>query len=186
MKIYTGSGDKGKTGLFSGERVSKANPRIDAYGDVDELNSVIGLISSFTGDEAVVAELTAIQAFIIKMSAWLATTPGSTSAKYLPKLDGKPAQLLENAMDRMDAELPKLKAFILPGGCKAASFCHMGRTVCRRAERKVVHFLENIDENDSHGAFEEILVFMNRLSDYLFVLARYMNHQNGALDIEAV
>ncbi len=186
MKIYTGGGDRGKTGLFSGERISKASARVDAYGDVDELNSVVGaLVASIgRGDNLLIDRLRQIQSRLFGAGAWLAVTPGSESASLLETFPREHVQWLENAIDEMDAQLPPLKHFILPGGCRASAYAHMARTVCRRAERHAVFALENEtgtiadDENTKN-----VVAFLNRLSDFLFVLARYLNQLAGERDI---
>ncbi|MEJ2639179.1 MAG: cob(I)yrinic acid a,c-diamide adenosyltransferase [Desulfosarcinaceae bacterium] len=182
MKLYTGTGDRGKTSLFSGERVAKANVRIDAYGDVDELNAVIGAVVAQLPDGAgtLAAALQQIQADLFDLGAWLATTPASGAADQLPPFGEQPAAALEQAMDAMDAELPELKAFILPGGHPAAALAHVARTVCRRAERHVLHL---VDVQGAQAVPPTILVYLNRLSDYLFACARYCNHLAGEADI---
>lgn len=178
MIIYTRTGDGGQTGLFSGERVSKNHPRVEAYGDVDELNSVIGaLIAALPADHPGRPELQCIQADLFQVGAWLATTPGSAAAARLTLFPMQHSRWLEQAIDRMNAELPPLTSFILPGGHLTASWAHMARTVCRRAERHVL----GLDVSDE--AFQPILAFLNRLSDYLFVLARYCNQLAGVPDV---
>ncbi|HSO18939.1 MAG TPA: cob(I)yrinic acid a,c-diamide adenosyltransferase [Desulfosarcina sp.] len=179
MKIYTGTGDRGKTSLFSGERVSKSNPRIEAYGDLDELNSVIGAVAASldAGDAALKDEIQAVQALLLDAGAWLATTPGAASTRFLAPFTGKPAEFLESAIDRMSEALPELKQFILPGGHLSACLAHVARTVCRRAERRAIELVDREDgETGPTATMAHILVFLNRLSDYLFVLARYCNH----------
>jgi cob(I)alamin adenosyltransferase len=182
VKVYTGTGDGGKTSLFSGERVAKADLRIDAYGDVDELNAVIGAVVAQLPGEArsVTQALRGVQADLFELGAWLATTPASGAAGQLPPFDDERATGLERAMDAMDAELPELKAFILPGGHPAAAMAHVARTVCRRTERHVLRLAE-VEGNDAVSP--SVLVYLNRLSDYLFVCARYCNHLTGRADI---
>ncbi len=186
MKIYTGGGDRGKTGLFSGERVSKASARVDAYGDVDELNSVIGaLIASIEPeDEGLFQRLRQIQSRLFGAGAWLAVTSGSESASLLEAFAREHVQWLEQSIDEMDEKLSPLKQFILPGGCKASACAHIARTVCRRAERHAVFALENeagtISEDENA---RNVVAFLNRLSDYFFVLARYLNQLAGEPDI---
>ncbi len=185
MKIYTGTGDRGKTSLFSGERVSKSSERIEAYGDLDELNSVIGAAAAaIDGEhEALRTELRDIQALLLDAGAWLATTPGAASARFLTPFGEANAKMVEAAIDRMNAAMPELKHFILPGGHLSAGLAHMARTVCRRAERRVIELLERQEgPTAASGTVREILVFLNRLSDYLFVLARYCNHLQGQGD----
>ena len=186
MKIYTGTGDRGKTSLFSGERVSKSSPRIEAYGDLDELNSVIGaIVASLDGDQQLLKEeLQRVQASLLDAGAWLATTPGTASSQFLKPFTQEPVQWLETAIDRMDASLPELKHFILPGGHLSASFAHMARTVCRRTERRTVELVRQEEaETEAIETMENILVFLNRLSDYLFVVARHCNHVGGHADV---
>ena len=179
MKIYTGSGDRGKTSLFSGERIEKSDRRIEAYGDVDELNSVLGgliaglppLLASLAG------ELESIQCDLLDVGAWLATTPGSAAVDMLTPFTSARISRLEAAIDRTDASLAPLKGFILPGGHPAAGRAHVARTVCRRAERHALRLMTAGDPDDACGG--AILTYLNRLSDYLFVLARACNQQTG-------
>jgi cob(I)alamin adenosyltransferase len=182
VKVYTGTGDRGKTSLFSGERVAKADVRLDAYGDVDELNAVIGAVVAQLPEEAgtLAAALQQIQADLFDLGAWLATTPASGATSQLPPFEEQRAVGLEKAMDAMDAELTELKGFILPGGHPAAALAHMARTVCRRAERRVLRLVE---VQGGEAVPPRILVYLNRLSDYLFVCARYCNHLAGVVDI---
>jgi cob(I)alamin adenosyltransferase len=186
MKIYTGTGDRGKTSLFSGERVSKSSPRLEAYGDLDELNSVIGAVAALLDrrQSGLKEELQVIQALLLESGAWLATTPGTASTRFLKPFTGDPANLLEAAIDRMNASLPELKHFILPGGHLSASLAHVARTVCRRTERRVIELVEYEDgESGATETMQHILVFINRLSDYLFVLARSCNRHQGQGDV---
>jgi len=181
MKIYTGSGDRGKTSLFSGERVSKAELRIEAYGDVDELNSILGALAAAAPEKAAdaVDPIRRIQSDLFKIGAWLATTHGSSSAEMLQGLETEASVFLEEAIDRMQASLPALDSFILPGGHIAAAWAHIARTVCRRAERRVVA----LAESEQHAPpLPALLVYLNRLSDHLFVLARRINHACGIPD----
>ncbi len=184
MKIYTGSGDKGNTSLFSGERISKAEPRIDAYGDLDELNAVMGLFIArlpATGDDALKKELVAIQADLMDVGAVLATTPDSPMRESLHGLAPNAATGLERAIDRMSAVLPPLQSFILPGGHEASALAHVARTVCRRVERRVVRLHRG--EAAGNRGMEAVLVYLNRLSDYFFVVARHVNHLTGTSEI---
>jgi len=180
MKVYTGSGDRGKTSLFSGERIAKNDLRIDAYGDVDELNSVLGgLIAGLPKAlTALSDELTRIQCDLLDIGAWLATTPGSAAVDMLTPIAPEKVAWLEAAIDRLDEPLPPLKGFILPGGHPTAAQAHVARTVCRRAER---HALKVADA-PRDGSTAELLTYLNRLSDYLFVLARYCNHETGTAE----
>lgn len=186
MKVYTGTGDRGKSSLFSGERVPKTSPRFAVYGDLDELNSVMGTVAAALDDEhqTLKKEIQIFQAHLLSAGAWLATTPGSASAKFLTPFTEKPTHLLEAAIDRMTESLAELKQFILPGGHLTASLTHIARCVCRRTERHAIALVEA--EDGSSGPTEtmrHILVFLNRLSDYLFVLARYCNHLHGQEDV---
>ena len=179
MKIYTGTGDKGNTSLFSGERVTKADLRIDAYGDLDELNSMLGVLAVHLAEEELVAELQQIQSGLFQGSAWLATSPDSAAIGSLREISAEQISFLEKAIDRFDQELPELKTFILPGGHVAAAWAHVARAVCRRCERKVVQLLSKTIEGKAAEPYQRLLVFINRLSDYLFVLARHCNHIHG-------
>lgn len=186
MKIYTGTGDRGKTSLFSGERVSKSSLRIEAYGDLDELNSVIGAVAATldAGQQSLKDEIQALQVLLLDAGAWLATTPGAATSQFLKPFTDGPAGMLETAIDRMNAELPELKHFVLPGGHLSASLAHMARTVCRRTERRVIELVEREDSDcGTTDTMQHILVFLNRLSDYLFVLARYCNHICGQKEV---
>ena len=168
MKIYTKTGDQGETSLFGGRRVSKADIRIDAYGTVDELNAWIGLVRDQEVNKSRMDELVRIQNNLFVTGAMLAAEPGNTKIK-IPVLAEDDIQFLESAIDTMDAILPPMRHFVLPGGHSAVSFCHVARTVCRRAERMVIALNE-------HEAVDTLVIrFLNRLSDYLFVLARKMS-----------
>jgi cob(I)alamin adenosyltransferase len=184
MKIYTGSGDRGKTSLFSGERVPKDYAAIEAYGDVDELDSVIGaLIASLPEPLASIrSELQEIQSDLLHIGAWLATTPGAPAARQLPPFDHERASALERSIDRMDEGLPALKGFILPGGHASAAWAHIARTVCRRAERHAVGLSTGRAEAGPAEELSRAIVYLNRLSDYFFVLARHINHTQGIED----
>ena len=165
MKIYTKGGDKGKTSLVWGTRVSKASLRIDAYGNVDELNAVIGIVADQEVNSARLPLLKEIQDRLFTIGSNLATEP-EKSHQNIPDLSEEDISLLESEMDNMDAKLPPLTNFVLPGGHPAVSFCHLARTVCRRAERRVIE-LADIEEVNPL-----IIKYLNRLSDYLFVLSR--------------
>lgn len=176
MKIYTKTGDKGKTSLLSGTRVDKFQPRIDAYGTMDELNSWVGMVRDHMDDEKRKSELVSIQSQIFSMGSHMATEPGETKFP-MPVLEDVWVSNLESAMDEMNDELPPLRSFILPGGHPAVSHCHVARTVCRRAERAVA-FVASTEEVN-----EIITVFLNRLSDYFFVLSRWVSVQVNAEEI---
>jgi cob(I)alamin adenosyltransferase len=186
LKIYTGTGDRGKTSLFSGERVPKSSLRIAAYGELDELNAVIGAtVSAMDGElQGLKDEMRDIQARLLDAGAWLATTPGTASVRFLKPFTMEAAQMLETAIDRMNEDLPELRHFILPGGHLSASLAHMARTVCRRVERCVTELAEHErGAPDAAAALKPVLVFLNRLSDYLFMAARYCNRHYGREDV---
>lgn len=171
MKIYTRKGDTGETSLIGGKRVSKTSLRIEAYGTIDELNSVIGLVRDSARHKDEDAFLVDIQNNLFTIGSKLATAEGSKME--LPELVKEDVDALEKAMDLMDEQLPALKNFILPGGDLAASHCHLARTVCRRAERRVVELAQS-------GSVDELIIrYLNRLSDYLFVLARFFTAKHG-------
>ena len=176
MKIYTKTGDQGETGLFAGPRVSKDHPRIEAYGSVDELNSMLGVIRVESLAEDVDALVGRIQNELFVLGAQL-STPESAS-HTCPRIEADHIEYLETEIDRLEADLRPLKEFILPGGSRAAALLHLARTICRRSERRVVH-LRHAD-----GAIsDKIVIYLNRLSDLLFVLARSVNAVSGRLDI---
>lgn len=172
MKIYTKTGDEGKTSLFGGTRVSKANHRIETYGTVDELNSHLGMLRDQEVNKGRQEILKNIQQNLFVIGSQLATE--KKDPKYnLPELPDDAPGYLEREMDQMNETIPPMKNFILPGGHPSVSQCHITRCVCRRAERLTVLLAEHeeIDKN--------ILIYLNRLSDYLFVLARKIAHELG-------
>lgn len=175
FKIYTKTGDKGQTSLFGGRRVSKAHLRIDAYGTVDELNSNIGLLRDYLSDEALRTRIKDIQDRLFTLGANLAADPDKQLSK--PDLLEEDVVLLEREMDRMDEGLPELRNFILPGGHPTVSFCHLARCVCRRAERLVVNLAQE-------EPVDPILIrYLNRLSDYLFILGRRIAFDLGVEEV---
>jgi len=178
IKIYTKTGDLGKTSLIGGTKVPKSHIRIDTYGTVDELNSWIGVVSDYTPDEQIKAILKEIQDRLFTVGSSLACDPEKEPLMKIPDLKESDIEFLEKQMDAMNEELPAMKFFVLPGGHLAISQCHVARCVCRRAERCCV----NMQEQD---IFVEPLVikYLNRLSDYLFVLSRYLGHQMGIDEI---
>ncbi len=180
MKIYTGSGDKGKTSLFSGERIPKSHLRVEAYGDVDELTSILGGVAALLPDTHgdLGDEVRSIQSCLMQVGAWLSTAPASAAAEMVQRIGEGDIRKLETAIDRIQGELPELRSFILPGGHPSSVWAHLARTVCRRAERHAVRLQETLVEGASDDLETEI-VYLNRLSDYLFVLARYGNHISG-------
>jgi len=165
-KIYTKTGDKGDTSLFAGGRVSKDTLRLEAYGTVDELNSVIGVVRSLQGDKTVERILIQLQNDLFIAGADLAT-PLSSNNRIIKRITASYITKLEKTIDRLDASLPTLKAFILPAGSTVTSFFHLARTVCRRGERCIVR----LSKQENIGT--SLIVYFNRLSDLLFVLARY-------------
>lgn len=173
MKIYTKTGDSGETSLFGGSRVWKDDLRIESYGTVDELNSMIGLAIEECDIIEIKIHLVEIQADLFNLGADLASPLGDKNNSWVPRISENDCEKLEKLIDETDSELPKLKNFILPGGSKFSAMVHIARTVCRRGERQVVK-LERTG-NINHI----IVVYLNRLSDYLFVLARYYNHKQG-------
>ena len=176
MKIYTKTGDKGTTALLGGARVPKSALRIEAYGTIDELNAYIGLLRDQEVNGKRQGFLHDIQNKLFSIGSLLAAQPGK-KLDYLPEINEDEAHILESAIDDMNASLPEMKNFILPGGHQAVSFCHIARCVCRRAERKVVALA------DQEAVASGIIVYLNRLSDYLFVLSRLMTHELGADEV---
>lgn len=177
MKIYTKTGDSGTTSLLGGARVSKAHVRIEAYGTVDELNSYIGLLRDQPVNEVRKDFLKEIQDRLFTLGAELATEPGKDKV-VKPDLFSSDVDALEAAMDEMDATLPALKNFVLPGGHQSVSFAHLARCVCRRAERIAIalHEVEPLDELT--------IKYLNRLSDYLFILGRKMALELNAEEVK--
>ena len=184
MKIYTATGDRGKTSLFSGERVSKSDERIEAYGDVDELNSFLGaLIANLAKrNPDLTQRLQQIQADLFQISAILAITPNSPAVESLKGITDSQITKLEQDIDQLDAQLPTLSRFILPGGHPTAAWAHICRTVCRRAERNATRISAEYVEGQTAQQYQMVLVYLNRLSDYLYVVARYCNHIQGVSD----
>ena len=177
MKIYTRTGDTGETSLFDGTRVKKHDPRVDAYGDVDELNAWLGFVRSSEVDADVDAELVQIQRDLFALGAQLADPADKLAARVTKAIVSDPeVARLEQTIDRLDAALPPLRRFVLAGGTPAGAALHVARTVCRRAERRIVALDPPVDP---------VLVrYINRLSDLLFVLARAVNHRAGAPETE--
>ena len=184
MKIYTKTGDSGTTSLYGGTRVKKYNLRIESYGTVDELNSYIGLIKDQDISDANKNSLLKIQNELFTLGSMLATPPEKETLKNgkerlnIPKIDESAVLFLENEIDRMDATLPQMTHFILPGGHQAVSFCHVARCVCRRAERLSVAL------NDQETINNDIIKYLNRLSDYLFTLARKLSNDLSVEEIK--
>jgi cob(I)alamin adenosyltransferase len=178
LKIYTKTGDAGKTSLIGGTKVPKSHLRIESYGTVDELNSHIGLCNDLITDEPSKIMLREIQDRLFTIGSSLACDPDKAPQMKIPDLKTGDILLLEKEIDRMNESLPEMKSFILPGGSPAVSGLHIARCVCRRAERICVHMQEE-------SLFVEplVIVYLNRLSDYLFVLARYIAHLSGVEEI---
>jgi cob(I)alamin adenosyltransferase len=177
MKIYTKKGDTGNTSLIGGVRVPKNSPRIQAYGTVDELNSFIGIVRDMYKEQKAQDVLCRIQNLLFTIGSHLAAHPEKSKMK-LPDITEAEVELLEKEMDRMNEGLPELMHFILPGGHVAVSHCHVARCVCRRAERMTVDLSEN-------EMVESIIIkYLNRLSDYLFVLARQISQDMGAEEVK--
>lgn len=178
MKIYTKTGDTGETSLFDKTRVSKADARVDAYGEVDELNACLGTARAAGVDEEIGALIESLQNDLFALGARLAD-PSRRIAPRVEKatIGDAVVERLEQAIDRLEATLPPLRRFILPGGSSAGAALHLARTVCRRAERRIIGL--------GAGAVDPILiVYMNRLSDLLFVMARVVNHRAGVPETE--
>ena len=177
MKIYTRTGDQGLTSLIGGTRVPKSSLRIDAYGTVDELNSYIGLLRDQDINAARRPLLKELQDRLFTIGSSLASDPEKSKMK-IPDLHSEDVTLLEAEMDLMNEGLPELRAFILPGGHQAVSFAHVARCVCRRAERLVVHL-----QQEEAFVAELVAIYLNRLSDYLFVLSRRMAFELGVEEV---
>ena len=179
IKIYTKTGDLGKTSLIGGTRVPKSHLRIETYGTVDELNSFIGFLYDQLTDERAMKILREIQDRLFTIGSSLACDPEKEPKMKLPDLKEEDVQLLEKEIDEMNEVLKPMKSFILPGGSMAVSSAHIARCVCRRAERNCVNMLE-------HEMFIDPLVikYLNRLSDHLFVLARFIAHLSGVSEVE--
>lgn len=174
-KIYTRTGDKGETSLYSGQRVSKDNPSVEAIGTVDECNCAIGIAVSLMGTQPIFdkarGQLEQVQHALFDVGAALATplTKAANNKLEKTRFDNESTAMLEEWMDVMDAELPQLHSFILPGGNSCGAVLHLARSICRRAERLVVPLHKKGDVSES------VLIYLNRLSDYLFMLSRYVN-----------
>ncbi len=175
MKIYTKTGDDGTTGLFGGARVSKAAPVVDAYGSVDELNAAIGMARATKLDPFTEGVLAQVQSDLFSLGAEVACVPGEEHKLKMPFIEEPDIKRLEHAIDEAEKELAPLKSFILPGGTPQAAALHFARCVARRAERVLI----GVDETER----DEVLIYMNRLSDLLFVLARRANAVAGVEDV---
>lgn len=178
LKIYTKTGDLGKTSLIGGTKVPKSHLRIESYGTVDELNSYIGLVGDLVANEPINKVLKEVQDRLFTIGSSLACDPDKESQMKIPDLKESDVEMLEKEIDAMNEVLPPMKHFILPGGHQAVSTIHVVRCVCRRAERLCVNMQE-------HDLFVDPLVikYLNRLSDYLFVLGRYVAHLLGVAEV---
>jgi cob(I)alamin adenosyltransferase len=176
MKIYTKTGDQGKTSLIGGTRVLKFHPRIEAYGTIDELNSYIGLIRDHDIAPHFKEILLEIQDRLFTAESLVALDPASKIEVKLPQLHDSDIELLEKEIDAMNEVLPELSSFILPGGHPVVSYCHVARCVCRRAERLIIRL------NQSQTVPDKVIPYLNRLSDYLFVLARRLGKDVNATE----
>ena len=178
MKVYTKTGDKGQTSLVGGQRVSKCCERLESYGTVDELNSHIGVLITYCADERDAAFLTDVQGKLFVVGGYLATDTSERDVRPGNIVTPDMVEAVEHEIDRLQELLPPLRLFILPGGSRAASYAHVCRTVCRRAERCILRLAEtgaDVDDN--------VTAYVNRLSDYFFVLARKLNVDAGTEDI---
>lgn len=178
MKIYTKTGDAGTTSLLGGKKISKADLRIESYGTVDELNVHVGLTADYQQDEAIKKILKEIQDRLFTIGSELACDPDKNIKMPVPDLHESDIELLEKEIDRMNEELPVMRNFILPGGSPAVSFTHLARCVCRRAERNCIRL------NDRENNVSPLIIkYLNRLSDYFFMLARYTGFKTGVPEI---
>lgn len=175
--VYTRTGDKGMTSLVGGTRVSKTHPRLEAYGTVDELNAQIGLLATYVTCDVEHRRLLGIQNKLFSVGAYLATDSRQQTLQPASILTEADVEAIERAIDEIDGSLPPLKAFILPGGGRAAAVCHVCRTVCRRAERRILSLAA---ETEIDGV---LVTYVNRLSDYLFVLSRKLGILQGEAEI---
>ncbi|TFG28919.1 cob(I)yrinic acid a,c-diamide adenosyltransferase [Candidatus Thorarchaeota archaeon] len=175
-RIYTRAGDKGKTGLLSGERIDKADPRVEAYGTVDELGTFLG-VAKVHSSKRIAEYICIIQQKLFLINSELATNTDSLEPdnplRNLQKVSTADVEFLEKIADELSEELPLLTNFVIPGGTKGSAFLHVCRTVCRRAERRIVHFANSYPVN------EDLIRYINRLSDLLFVMSRYENIEEG-------
>ncbi|RDY61011.1 cob(I)yrinic acid a,c-diamide adenosyltransferase [Flagellimonas nanhaiensis] len=178
MKIYTKTGDKGTTALFTGTRVPKHHIRIESYGTIDELNSHLGLLRDQDIDPNSAEILVLIQQKLFTVGSILATEPKKKERLKISKINDDDIQLLENEMDKMNETLPQMTHFILPGGHPTVSYCHIARTICRRAERMISYL------HETEPVPESLLAYINRLSDYLFVLARKLSKDLNAQEVK--
>jgi cob(I)alamin adenosyltransferase len=177
MKLYTKTGDKGQTGLIGGTRVPKNDIRIEAYGTVDELNSFVGLLTTYPMNELDVNFLQSIQNNLFVIGSHLATDTQIVDLHKASVLSEDSISKIEKEIDRLDAALPPLSSFILPGGSQSGSLAHVCRTITRRAERRL------FDLNSEHTIDNQIFIYINRLSDYFFILSRHLTLTSGSKEI---
>jgi cob(I)alamin adenosyltransferase len=185
-RIYTKTGDRGETGLFGGRRVPKDDLRIEAYGTTDELNTVLGAALTHCNDVELEAVLRSIQEDLFQLGADLATPPSETTQRgrvTIQRMEAAGVERLEREIDRWEAELEPLRSFILPGGHPLGAALHQARAVCRRAERRCVALMRADSEPGVPAITDHVLMYLNRLSDLLFVLARAANQRNAVADI---
>ncbi|MGD9973155.1 MAG: cob(I)yrinic acid a,c-diamide adenosyltransferase [Desulfatirhabdiaceae bacterium] len=184
ITVYTGRGDSGETSLFSGERVYKDDDRVEAFGDLDELISILGVVVSHlqSDHDEMITQLKEIMADLFRIGALLATSPDSPVMATLEKIPEDHIRRLEEWIDKMNHALPPLTGFILPVGHVTSAWAHVARTVCRRVERKVVRLISADHPKSQPQPLHGATPFLNRLSDYLFILARYCNRINGIPD----
>lgn len=175
--VYTKTGDKGTTSLVGGTRVPKTHIRLEAYGTVDELNSHLGLLITYLADERDRTFVQQVQDKLFAVGSHLATDREKTKLHEASVITPQLVETMENEIDRLDEMLPPLSAFVLPGGSRGAAVCHVCRTVCRRAERRILDLAEQVE------IASELLAYVNRLSDYLFVLSRKMNRDEKKEEI---
>lgn len=176
--LYTGGGDLGQTSLVGGERVDKSSLRLDAYGTVDEFSAFLGVLSASDGlSDVDTAQLHTIQNMLFEVGGYLASHPGGTGLPPVAALE-ESVEAVEGWIDVLDADTPEMKSFILPGGCMAAAHAHVARTVCRRAERRIIALAREEDVDPL------VIKYFNRLSDYLFILARNLNYRAGVSEIK--
>ncbi len=177
MKIYTKTGDDGTTGLVGGSRVNKDDIRLEAYGTVDELNSVLGLLRSMSLNKPEIELLIAIQNKLFNIGSRLASDEKGEAYTAPLAITGNDIQYLEDAIDKYESELPELRNFILPGGDLVSAQCHVARTICRRAERRVISFAGQLEKHQS------TVKYLNRLSDLLFIMSRKLSKDNGTKEV---
>jgi cob(I)alamin adenosyltransferase len=177
LKIYSGFGDGGKTRLLGGQVVDKDDLKVESYGTVDELNSVIGLVITYVEMNTIIEDLQKIQYRLFELSAELAISDKKSQRLLESVINNDNIRELEKKIDHLESQVDPLKNFILPGGSRGAALCHVARTICRRAERKIISL------NKTETVNAQILIYFNRLSDYLFVLARYLNKEKNVADL---